>query len=94
MDKNASLPNFLTNEIGKLNENQLILLNQIVVERLNLISQAHSLSALARFHAGQKVKFNRNGRIENATIIRLNKKTISILTDSQEKWKVSPHFLS
>lgn len=93
MRSDTSLPQIFLEQIDKLDENQLILLNQMIVERLKLINQVHHLSALSKFHVGQKVKFNRHGRTENAVVTKLNKKTVSIVTDSQEQWNVSPSFL-
>ena len=43
---------------------------------------------------GAKVSFESNRGRQVGTIIKLNKKTVGVLTESGRKWNVSPHLLS
>ena len=80
--------------IKSLNEEELRYLNRLIVERLKLISQAKSTMAMAKHNLGDLVEFPDNeGNIVSGRIIRLNKKTISILTDNNQRWNVAPVFL-
>lgn len=77
-----------------MGEQDLLFLNRIVVERLNLLAQARSTVQLAQFAAGDRVEFTANhGSIKRATVLRLNKKTTSLLTDDAQNWTVSPAML-
>ena len=80
--------------IKSLNEEELRYLNRLIVERLKLISQAKSTKAMVKHNLGDLVEFPDNeGNIVSGRIIRLNKKTVSILTDSNQRWNVAPVFL-
>jgi ATP-dependent exoDNAse (exonuclease V) alpha subunit len=77
-----------------MGEDDLLYLNRMVVERLNLLAQARSTVQLAQFAEGDRVEFTSNdGTIKRGTVLRLNKKTVSVLTDDAQSWKVSPTLL-
>lgn len=81
--------------IGRMNEEDLRFLNRLIVERLKLISQARSTVMLARFSVGDRVSFpSTTGERKSGVIIRLNKKTASIVTDDGQHWNVHPGFLT
>jgi len=49
---------------------------------------------MMRFNRGARVSFDtRQGR-ELGTIIKFNRKTITVETDQGQRWNVSPHLLS
>ena len=80
--------------IKGLSEQELRYLNRLIVERLKLISQAKSTKAMARFNLGDLVEFQDNeGNQVTGRIIKLNKKTVSILTDGNQRWNVAPALL-
>jgi hypothetical protein len=80
--------------IKDLNEDELRYLNRLIVERLKLISQEKSTRSLSRFNLGELVQFtDGDGRLKTGRIIRLNKKTATILTSDGQHWKVSPGLL-
>jgi hypothetical protein len=80
--------------IKELSEEELRYLNRLIVERLKLIDQAKSTRAMGRFNIGESVEFpDREGRIKSGRIVRLNKKTVTIITDDGEQWNVSPGLL-
>jgi hypothetical protein len=77
-----------------MSEEDLLYLNEMVVERLNLLAQARSTVGLAQFAQGDRVAFTlKDGNVKTGVITRLNKKTASVITDDQQQWKVSPHYL-
>ena len=77
-----------------MSEADLLYLNRMVVERLNLLAQAKSTVQLAQFAEGDRVSFTANdGAEQHGTILRLNKKTVTLLTDDDQQWKVSPGLL-
>ena len=80
--------------IKRLNEEDLLFLNELIVERLKLIAQARSTSEMVRFTKGDRVAFHtQDGRTMQGVVLRLNKKTVSVATDDGYKWKVSPSLL-
>jgi hypothetical protein len=94
MDIEKQLPVQVINNIEKLNENQLRYLNHIIVERLKLMNSAKALQALSKFNIGDIVSFDHYGEIIKGRIIRINQKTVSIITlDQKQKWTVAPAFL-
>lgn len=80
--------------LRNMSEEDLLYLNRMVVERLNLLAQAKSTVQLAQFAEGDRVSFtDNNGTLKHGRVIRLNKKTVSLVTDDGHHWKVSPGFL-
>jgi hypothetical protein len=77
-----------------MGEYDLLFLNRMVIERLNLLAQARSIVQLAQSAVGDRVEFTANDdSIQRTTVLRLNKKTASLLTDDAQNWKVSPALL-
>lgn len=77
-----------------MSEEDLIYLNRMVVERLNLLAQAKSTMQLARFAEGDRVNFTaQDGTVKHGTIMRLNKKTVSVFTEDGHRWNVAPALL-
>jgi hypothetical protein len=80
--------------IKRLNEEDLLFLNRLIVERLNLIYQARSTSLMVRFTKGDRVGFQTSdGRTLEGIVLRLNKKTISVAADDGRQWNVAPGLL-
>ena len=68
--------------LRQMGEEDLLYLNRMVVERLSLLAQARSTVQLAQFAEGDRVQFTTNdGAIKKGVVVRLNKKTASLLTD-------------
>jgi hypothetical protein len=65
--------------IKRLGEEDLLFLNRLIVERLNLISQAHATTLMTNFAKGDQVGFQASdGRMLEGLVLRLNKKTVSV----------------
>lgn len=80
-------------DLTKLSEADLIDLNRRIVERLQLIRSARSLTQLARFCVGMVVEFDTDdGRTISGTVARLNRRTATVVTPSG-RWRVSPSLL-
>jgi hypothetical protein len=80
--------------IKRLNEDDLLFLNRLIVERLNLISQARSTNLMIHFTRGDRVGFHApDGRTLEGIVLRLNKKTVSVATDDGHQWNVAPGLL-
>ncbi len=80
--------------IKRLGEEDLLFLNQLIIARLKLISQARSTAQMANFHLGDLVSFQtEDGQVIQGKILRLNKKTVSIKTGDGHRWNVAPGLL-
>jgi len=80
--------------IKRLNEEDLLFLNRLIVERLKLISQARATTLMTSFTRGDRVGFQApDGRMLEGVVLRLNKKTISVATDDGHQWSVAPGLL-
>lgn len=81
--------------IKQLNEGDLLFLNRLTVEPLKLISQARATTLMASFTKGDRVGFQApDGRAMEGVVLRLNKKTVSVVTDDGHQWNVAPGLLS
>lgn len=80
--------------IKELGEEELLYLNRLIVERLKLISQQKSTAAMGRFNIGEMVEFEDNsGLRKTGRIVKLNKKTATIITTEGQHWNVAPGLL-
>lgn len=78
-----------------MGEDDLRFLNRLIVERLKLIAQAKSTALMTQFNIGDRVGFQApSGEWKCGVVQKLNKKTVSILTDRGHRWNVSPGLLS
>ncbi len=82
-------------DIDRLSENELLRLNQRIVARLKFLESLHAHAEMLQFEVGQQVSFDPPGRDRQVGIlVKYNKKTVTVLTDSGQRWNVSPHLLS
>ena len=80
--------------IKRLEEDDLLFLNQLIVDRLKLISQAKSTCLMAAFTVGDLVSFQTSdGQEIQGRVLRLNKKTVSVDTGDGQRWNVPPGLL-
>ena len=80
-------------DLTKLSKGDLIDLNRRIIERLQLLSSAKSLTQLAHFSVGMAVKIDTDdGRTITGTVARLNQRTVTVVTASG-RWRVSPSLL-
>ena len=91
---NAQVVTKIEDFLKQLNKEELVFLNRMVVERVKLMNQLETTSSMIRFNIGDRVTFTtRYGETFKGQIIRMNKKTISILTDTNVQWNVHPSLL-
>lgn len=89
------LPKLLIKEINKLSDDELHALNHYIGDRLTALRQAHDFVALKKFALLDYVSFLYNGELKKGTIIRLNQRSATVLSDNDAgRWNVSPHLLT
>ena len=79
--------------IDNMTEDELLALNQRVIARLKLLQQQNTVNSMVRFQVGQRVSFDPDGRMRTGVLLKFNPKTVVVLTDEGQRWKVSPQFL-
>ena len=81
-------------DIDHLTEAELVDLNHRIVERRRFLHQMRSHKRMLDFRIGDRVSFQSS---EGATVIgvltRYNKRTVTVVADSGERWNVSPNLL-
>lgn len=81
-------------DIDALSEAELIDLNHRIVERLRFLREARAHVAMLRFRIGERVWFEPDGHGRLFGVIaRYNRKSVSVITDQGQRWKVSPGLL-
>jgi hypothetical protein len=82
-------------DIDSLSEEQPIELNHKIVARLRFLNQMRSHSAMLDFRIGERVRFRPAGRPDVIGILtHYNKKTVTVIADSGERWNVTPNLLT
>ena len=82
-------------DIDRLTEDQLVDLNNRIVQRLRFLDQMRAHSQMLEFKIGDRVMFNPDNRGPvTGMLTRYNKKTVTIITESGQKWTVSPMLIS
>ena len=79
--------------IDNLSQDELLALNRRVIARLKLIQQHNTLNSMVKFEVGQRVSFDADGRMRTGILIKFNPKTVAVMTDDGQRWKVSPQLL-
>jgi len=80
-------------DIDKLTEPELIELNHRIVERLRLLRQMRAHAEMLEFRIGDRVEFHGDGRRVVGMLTRYNKRTVTVITDTGERWNVAPGLL-
>lgn len=81
-------------DIDKLDEEELIDLNNRIVARLRFLNQMRAHSQMLDFRIGDRVTFQPEGRPALfGMITRYNKKTVTVITEGGQHWNVAPGLL-
>lgn len=86
---------FVKIDIDKLSLEELVDLNHRIVERLKFLESMHHHAEMMKFSIGDKVTFEPPGRPRQiGTLAKYNKKSVTVITDSGQKWTVAPELIS
>jgi len=81
-------------DIDKLTEAELIDLNHRIVERLRFLNQMRAHAQMLEFRIGDRVSFQPEGRpVMVGMLTRYNRKTVTVITESGQRWNVAPRLL-
>ena len=82
-------------DIDRLTEAELIDFNHRIVERLRLLQHMRAHVNMLEFRIGERVTFQPDGRGPvQGTLVRYNRKSVTVVTDDGHRWNVSPSLLS
>ena len=80
--------------VDHLTEDELRDLNRRAVARLNFLHEMKLHARMLDFSVGEKVCFQPDGHpVLFATIIKYNRKTVTLITEGGQQWNVAPTFL-
>jgi len=81
-------------DIDRLTEAELIDLNHRVVARLRFLSQMRAHAHMLDFSIGERVSFQPDGQpLLTGIIAKYNRKSVTVITESGQRWNVAPAFL-
>lgn len=80
--------------IDQLTEAELLNLNRQVVERLRGLQKGKAQAEMTKFQVGERVVFYPKNRLPvEGKLKRFNKKSVTVISDRGEHWRVSPSLL-
>ena len=79
-------------DIDSMSYDELVELNHKIVEKLKFLDSMHTHKKMLQFSPGDQVCFEPSGRGKQfGTLVKYNQKTVTVITESGQKWNVSPH---
>ncbi|MDQ8209410.1 hypothetical protein QEH52_17920 [Coraliomargarita sp. SDUM461003] len=85
----------LPESLQKWSDDELRALNHAIVDHLKQRRAVQARMEMTRFQRGCKVEFwSSEGDLIEGTVIKFNKKTVSVLTEEGTQWNVSPSLLT
>ena len=67
---------------------QLLELNAIICQRIDELRARNDMEVIRKLHVGQQVQFdNGEGRVFG-TVIKINRKTVVVLSEDKRQWKL------
>ena len=81
--------------IDHLSVDELVTLNHHIIERLKMLESLEAHKSMMQFHPGARVSFDSpSGERLSGTVMKFNRKTVTVVTDTGQRWNISPHLLS
>ena len=81
-------------DIDGLSFEELLELNQRVVARLKMLESMQTHIEMMRFNPGQRVSFAHGGGRLMGTLVKYNRKTVTVVTDNGQRWNITPPAVS
>jgi len=80
--------------IDGLSIDELIALNHRVVERIKFLEKAQAHVDMMAFNLGARVSFESSDGRRFGQLTKYNRKTVTVITDEGQQWRIPPHLLS
>jgi hypothetical protein len=81
-------------DLDGLSYEELLELNHRVVERLKMLEAMQAHVSMMRFNLGQRVSFDSQYGRQVGTVVKYNRKTVTVLGENGSQWRISPGLLS
>ena len=81
-------------DIDGLSLEELMQLNHRVVERIKMLQAMQAHVDMMAFNLGARVSFDSQYGRQLGTLVKYNRKTVTVVTESGQRWNISPHLLS
>lgn len=81
-------------DIDALSCEELLQLNHRIVERLKMLEAMRAHVEMMAFNLGARVSFESQYGRQLGTIVKYNRKTVTVMGDDGRQWRVSPGLLS
>lgn len=81
-------------DIDGLSYEELVQLNHRVVERLKMLEAMQAHVDMMAFNLGARVSFDSQFGRQFGTVVKYNRKTVTVLGDDGRQWRISPGLLS
>jgi len=81
-------------DIDGLSYEELVQLNHRVVERLKMLEAMQAHVDMMAFNLGARVSFDSQFGRQLGTVVKYNRKTVTVLGDDSRQWRISPSLLS
>lgn len=81
-------------DIDGLSYEELVHLNRRIVERLKMLQAMQAHVDMMAFNLGARVSFDSQDGRQLGTLVKYNRKTVTVLGDDGRQWRVSPSLLS
>ena len=81
-------------DLESLSYDELVLLNDQIVDRLNYLDTLHSMEAMASLQIGTRVSFESQKGRQTGRVVKLNMKTVRVVTDDGRNWKVPAYLVT
>lgn len=80
--------------IDEMNIEQLLQLNALICQRIDELRARQDFDVLRHLRVGQQVHFDSaEGKIFG-TLIKINRKTVLVVSEDQRRWKLPPGMLT
>lgn len=81
--------------IDTLTVTELVALNHRIVERLKFLETVQNHQDMMAFNLGARVSFDdKHGERLLGTLVKFNRKTVTVMADNGQRWNISPHLLA
>lgn len=81
-------------DLTRYTERELVELNHRIVERIRVLRQGRCRASMAEFNVGDRVSFHPEcGHDVMGTIVRLNRKSVTVVSTDGAQWRVAPMFI-
>ncbi|KAA0978833.1 hypothetical protein FQ187_25280 [Pseudomonas sp. ANT_J28] len=81
--------------IDYLSVDELVTLNHHIIQRLKRLESLEAHKSVMQFHPGARGSFDSpSGERLSGTVMKFNRKTVTVVTDNGQRWNISPHLVS